>query len=190
MEGSVRMIHIRIALAPLLICTAFSAAGCGPGVPSDKQARQVVDGSFKSITNDVVKVVDFRKTNGEMKIKDGQKTYEYHFLAAAELPAGFAWVLDDCKGYNPSSGYWVDVTPCYIKSPPGNPRGFHTPSGLILDISALPEGTTAVESGTIAFRYTENGWVTPGVRGSSTFNHCANLKPNECYEKLGWDKLN
>jgi hypothetical protein len=49
---------------------------------------------------------------------------------------------------------------------------------------------TAVLRGTITFRFTEKGWVSPKVPDQFDQNYCTDLKPEACYKKLGWDKLN
>jgi hypothetical protein len=115
------------------------------------------------------KMTDFRKKNGESLELMGQKVYKYEFLAAAELPAGAAWQPDGLGGYK------------FVKDDPdhrNNPLGKMVP---------LPEGTTAVRSGMITFRYTDNGWVStfPGKPDEASNSYCTSLKPTACYEKLG-----
>jgi len=79
-----------ILLFSLLSISVF-VAGCGASRPSDNQARKVVETRFQLLTQSGARIIDFRKLNAESKELEGQKIYIYHFLAAAELPAGIAW---------------------------------------------------------------------------------------------------
>jgi hypothetical protein len=80
------------AAALLLSLSALAFVnGCGASRPPDSQARKVVEVNFQHLTQLGAKITDFRKLNAESGEQEGQKIYIYHFLAAAELPAGIAW---------------------------------------------------------------------------------------------------
>jgi hypothetical protein len=152
------------SVAGLLLVTCALVA-CSSR-PSDGEARKIVEGSWGSMSSVGGKMTDFRKKNGELMEINGQKVYQYEFLAAAELPAGTAWQQDFMGGYK------------FVKYDPASQRGSMTP---------LPKGTTAVRSGVITFRQTDNGWVSayPGKPDDATNSYCTDLKPDACYEKLG-----
>jgi hypothetical protein len=152
----------------VIVLLSFSSlaflAGCSSSRPSDSQARKVVEDTCEGLVKRGAKFVDFRKQNAESREEDGQKIYEYYFLAAFELPAGYAWdggnIANDVRGVP----HFSDYTP-------------------------LPKGALFVSKGRIAFRLTEKGWLHSGVVDSATYAYCTDLGPKDCYQKLGWNKL-
>lgn len=74
----------RHAMGVVVIWASFFY-GCGADTPLAWQAREVFDTAYETVTNLGAKVVDFKKQNAEMKESSGD---EYHFLVAADLPAG------------------------------------------------------------------------------------------------------
>lgn len=155
-------------LIPILV--VLSLAACGASIPSDEQARQVVDESFADLKALGATVIDFRKLNGESLERGGQKLYVYHFLAAAELPGGVAWMKAGLGGG-------------FIKDP-----GKYS---VYLHAESLPAGTIAVRRGRITFRLTEKGWLSADlpVTAAADNGYCTKLtKPEACYKELKWDK--
>jgi hypothetical protein len=163
--------------AILLVSLAVSAfvASCGASKPSDNQARKVVEAHFQFLSQLGAKTTDCRKLNAESKELEGQKIYIYHFLAAAELPAGIAW--------HDTSGSMVALT---VRG--GFVKDTHQKGSMwIGKFTSLPKGTTAVSRGTITFRETENGWLTSSL--SADDGYCTDKGPKDCYASLGWNKL-
>lgn len=153
------------------VLAALLLAACGVSVPSDDQARQVVEKSFADLKALGAKVTDVRKLNGESLEQAGQKLYVYHFLAAAELPGGVAWVKGGLMAFG-GGGFIKD---------PGR-------SNVWMQTVSLPAGTTAVRRGKITFRQTEKGWLSADLPDTADSGYCTQLKPDACYRELKWDK--
>lgn len=150
---------------------------CGTSDPSEKQARTVFTHSLQPLINDGGEMIDFSKTNGELKVIDGQKCFLYHYHAAIRLPSGLAWhstngsmsSMMDSGGFEKYSGqsnnYWTGT------------------------YSLLPAGTTAAFIGVIIFRPTEEGWISGGILHDAQQGYCANQTPSGCYKQFGWNVL-
>lgn len=156
---------MRLGMLPLFLCLFFSVA-CNSSAPSDSQAGKVVENSYQDLTQLGARVIDCRKLNAESKLIEGQKIYEYQFLAAAEIPAGVAWK-------NGGMGGFIE-----------DPGAKAAKLGIQSYFTSLPKGTTAVRRGTITFRYTDGGWVSADLPDTSSDGYCPDLKPKDCYERL------
>jgi len=139
--------------------------------PSDDQARHVAETSLASLKDLGAKIIDFRKLNGESLEREGQKIYIYHYLAAAELPAGVAWV---------SGGLLSMGRRGFIRDP--------GQSTVYIETVSLPQGTTAIQQGQITFRLTKRGWLSPDLPDVAEMGYCTQLKPEACYKDRGFDK--
>jgi hypothetical protein len=160
-----RQVLAQSVIVLLSLSSLAFVSGCGSSRPSDSQARKVAEHRCEGLVKQGAKFIDFRKQNGESKGQNGQQVYEYHFLASVELPAGYAW----------EGGELVrDVGP-----------GVPHLAGYIL----LPKGAIFVSKGTITFRLTEKGWLSSDLVDRVTDSYCTDSKPEDCYEKLGWNKL-
>ena len=161
----------------LLVPSMVFVVACGSSRPSDSQARKVVETHFRTLTQLGAKITDFRKLNGESKELEGQKIYTYRFLAAAELPAGIAWLntTGSMVAYANRGGFVRDI----------GQKG----SMWIGQFTPLPKGTTAISRGTITFRMTEKGWLSSDLPDTVDDGYCTDKGPADCYEKLGWNKL-
>lgn len=160
----------------LFLCVVFTM-GCGSSKPSDGQARKVVESRLQPLTQMGAKITDFRKLNAESRELEGQKVYLYHYLAAADLPAGVAW--------QSTAGSMIALA---------SGGGFVKDSGQkgsiwVGHFTSLPKGTTAVSKGTITFRLTEKGWLSANVPDNAAVAYCTDKGPADCYHKLGWDTL-
>jgi len=165
------------AKAILLVSLSVSAffASCSASRPSSGEARRVVDAHFQLLTQLGAKMTDFRKLNAESKELEGQRIYIYHFLAAAELPAGIAW--------QDTSGSMIAVT---VRG--GFVKDLHQKGSVwVGKFTSLPKGTTAVSRGTITFRETEKGWLSSAL--SADDGYCTDKGPTDCYTSLGWNRL-
>ena len=155
----------------VLIVSLFLVSTACQSKPSDTQAREVLAEKYKFLTDLGAKVVDFQKLNGEVKTL-GETTYVYTFLCAVELPSGIAWERHPLL---PSGGGFV--------KDPGVKR-----IGPFNTYTPLPKGTVGVRKGTINFRSTERGWIAGDVDWVE--GYCTDLKAQDCYKKLGLNKIN
>jgi hypothetical protein len=160
----------------IAICAACNSSS----VPSDRQAREVIDHSFKFLTNNGAKIVDFKKINGEQREVSGQKVYVFHYVAAAELPDGFAW---QDQGLMPDGGFGSG----FIKDPAKGPSSLWGRG----KIKPMPKGAFAIRRGNITFRLTDKGWVSADLPDTAQDAWCTEERsPSVCYEQLGWNKIN
>lgn len=173
----------RVLVAGIAVTTALT--GCGESTPSDTQAREIVQESFKYPivvghllwgmgydTKENISagpLVDFTKVNGESLAESGQKIYVYHFAAAETLPTGMVWLADFNGG---------TIAKCSVKL-----------CGKESGIKVIPAGAIAVRKGQIKFRMTDKGWVTDGKITNLGSGYCENPAPGVCYNRLGFDKL-
>jgi hypothetical protein len=162
-------------LGILALVGLVALSGCkSSSEPSSDQAQKIVEASYRDLTPVGIKIIDFRKQNGEAKVVEGQKTYIYHFLVAFELPAGIVW-----NDYRSLHG----LTAGFVKNPGpalGESDGIHS----------LKAGGTGVGMGTITFRVTEQGWTADSPFTMDDGYCQPQTSPKDCYKKLGWDKLN
>jgi hypothetical protein len=159
-------------LGILALACLVGLSGC-KSEPSKDQARKIVEASYNDLTPVGVKVIDFRKQNGEAKVVDGQKTYVYHFFVALELPVGIGW--------RPAISVW-----------PGGFANVPPPSypGDVSVIKPLPAGGTAIGMGTITFRETEKGWTATSLDERDDGYCRGKISADACSKQLGWDKPN
>lgn len=167
------MLQRCISSLPVAVCILLTS--CGSSRPSDQQARIVFDKSFQGLSNLGAKVIDFRKVNAEALEMAGQKFYKYHYLGIARLPAGLAW---EAPGLVSRGGIVKD---------PGKNQAVSFGGG---QTKSLREGTIALRHGTITFRMTENGWVSPDLPDTADDGQCGTLSVEDCIKQLGWDKVN
>ncbi len=125
---------------------------------------------------DGAKPIYFTKLNAVRKEIEGQPIYEYSFLAAYEMPSGYAWQKGGLGG---GEGFIKD---------PGvstGPWGIHYYS--------IAKGSTAVQRGKITFRLTEKGWMSSDLPDHSDVGYCNgkdDIVPEVCLKNLGWDNPN
>jgi hypothetical protein len=165
----------------------IAASGCGPSIPKDSQAREILEKHYAPFTQLGFNMTDFRKLNAVLKENSGQKVYVYSFLAAFKLPSGIAWH---------SGGLMTDG---FIQDPGNKEDSWGT------KYESLPKGTTAIARGKITFRLTEKGWVSEDAPDTEEFAYCSGaiwsgmdgsidhheiVNPETCYWKHGWEKLN
>lgn len=149
---------IAFCSAVVLILSACSKAGSSG--PSDAEARTAYP-----YYSGMGEPVDFRKTNGESLIKDGQQYYIYHFQQANPLQPGIVW----------------------SQCPEGNTLFFGT-RRIDGPTCALMTGSAAsglvISEGTVTFKQTENGWIAANGKITS-WGYCpAKTELPDCY-KIG-----
>jgi hypothetical protein len=161
--------------SPVVLGLSVFLWSCGASIPSNEQARKMVDATYANFKDPSVKIIDFTKQNGEMKEIEGQKVYTYHFLAAVEVPEGMAFRTAGLGGQLGLS-----------KDPGPKDR-----NGWLGQFTPLPKGSIATRRGVITFRSTEKGWISANVPDDWQDGYCTELtSADACYKKLGWDKLN
>ena len=155
----------------------FGATSCGPTIPSDFQARKVLEDSSAFFTQAGAQIIDFRKMNAVSREVNGQKFYEYDFLVAFKLPDGFAW----------KSAGWTGGGSGIVKYPGYDNDMFGT------KYAKLPKGNIAAERGKITFSLTEKGWISNDIPNIVQIGNCSppdNISPETCYAALKYNNLN
>jgi len=133
----------------------------------------VVEASYQNLTQLGPKIIDFRKLNAELKEIDGQRVYEYTFVAAIEFPSG-------CCAWKRIPGS-IDVEVV---------RDTGKKFDVVNTFESIPKGTIGVRKGLIRFRYTERGWLSAELPAYFADGYCPPLKPEACYQLREFNKLN
>lgn len=148
-----------------IVCGLLVVA-CSPGTPSEEQARSAVAAEMKEYGA----LIDFTKTNGEVKEITGQKYYIFHYSAATKLNDGWAWRKKDA------------LHEAGIQRANAASSLFFAPT-----LTSIPTGATYVARGKVPFRQTEKGWAHDGVETNS-YGFCQPGKSaSECYASQ-WGK--
>jgi hypothetical protein len=167
---------VKAVIFAVVFFALAAGTGCGPSTPSKSQAQKVSEASFAGMMKDGARLIYFRKLNAVRKEIEGQKIYEYSFLAAYEMPAGYAWQKG---GLTAEQGFVKD---------PGVSTG---PWGV--RYYSIAKGSTAVQRGKIIFRQTEMGWMSNDLPDRSDVGYCNgkdDVVPEVCLKNLGWDNPN
>ena len=118
------------------LCMVYAFVGCSMK-PTDADAKRFIEQKIQTNSNGLVKLIDFKKTNGIDKEIQGQKLYKMEWVATIEFS-------DDCL-INTTS--FVAVR---------QPKGFE--QFLHLDKKQAQKGTQIQIPGSTEFTKTENGW--------------------------------
>jgi hypothetical protein len=127
----------------LSVVIGLSLAACGEDIPSESQGKKVLTDKYEK--SECLKLVDFKKTNGQKSDFGGVLEYKMEYSAALEMKNG-------CHGYVDKQGERFVNPPDKIRSEQGDKNmkalGFKLVNG----------GEQASIIGIIAFSKKENGW--------------------------------
>jgi len=124
----------------VLLAMCFLIGGCSPGASDGKQ---IIETRIQQQSNGLIKLVSFKKTNGQAMEPMGIKAYTMNYTAEIEF-------LDDCTWGSGGALGWPGTFAAV--------RGRPNPMFINFSASEVKKGQRVTVSGEFVFQKTEQGW--------------------------------
>jgi len=143
---------IKPAIPTVVILFAILVSGCTveTSEPSEAEALKVYKTSLNPnmLASGDIKVVEFKKTNGQSSIESGIKSYKFYYKASYKLPSGLNLhcspeKISEHNAKMRARGFWQ----------------FNPPRGCSTAEYLAPGTVVENIEGTILFQESENGWL-------------------------------
>ena len=167
MTGGVRMrnistgVNVMKACASPLVVGLLFLFGCASGTPSSSDAEKIIHQYVFEASDERVKVVGFKKTDGQKMEFQGRSVYNLEFQAEAQ-------VTEDCWSYNKFSVHDRFFGRVRFKTEKTQPEE-RSPMQILMSgetgtmVSRLKGEKTPIY-GVVTFEKKESGWVVGRYR--------------------------
>lgn len=143
---------LKPVISVVAIIFVILVSGCTIEIsePSEAEALKVFKTSLNPnmLASGKIKVVEFKKTNGQSAIESGIKSYKFYYKASYKLPSGLNLhcspeKISEHNVKMRSQGFWQ----------------FNPPRGCSTAKYLAPGTVVENIEGTILFQESENGWL-------------------------------
>jgi hypothetical protein len=148
-EWSSPMRNVSFGIIAFMAPIVLMLAGCGKSQPSESDGEKIIRDKIAGQSEGHIKLVSFKKTNGQAKEEEGISKYNLEYQAEIEFDK-------DCVWQYMGGGYFILYKIAELPSDWDGKFGGAT----------MKRGQHVKLSGTVVFQKKENGWVGRDISGA------------------------